>query len=210
MTLFKFINKKTHFLLAFILFLFITTGVVLFLSAKREAVFWKTYKNSELGYEIQYPSNWYVKEEYQSSFRSQCAKDDICLEKLYIVNRKEKVLVGDESLTKNGSAFCIRIFGVDSDISSIKEWVEESIKKASWSDKVKQEVKQRELDSITTMKIGGIKRKTWVESGSARVRLQWVHEGRLYGISYMSGSQKQFKKDLNTFGKMLASFRILE
>lgn len=203
--------KKCPFPLFIVILIFGVITIVGLVTYKQRLIpIWKTYENLEFGYEIQYPSSWYLKEEYRFSFRSLCAKDDNCLEKLYIVNRKEEVLMGDESLAKNGSAFCIRIFGLSPDVLSIKQWIEESTNKAPWPDEVKQEVRQRELNSVTTMEVGGAKRETLVEvePGSTHVRVEFVDADRLYGIRYESGNRKQFEKDLDIFEKMLASFKI--
>lgn len=162
-----------------------------------ETADWKVYRNEEIGYEVKYPKDWYVKEEY----RSECKFED-CLEYLYIENIEEKVIVaGEGPFTENGSYFKIVILKAEN-ISSIEEWIE----KGDIPDRVKQE----RLDFIITLEIGGIEIKAWKGTGSADGGIEFIKDGRFYRIHYISGSQEQFDKDLDIFKQMLSTFRFIE
>ena len=193
--MYKFINHKNNFPLILTLVFVIITIFGLATCKQKDIINWKIYKNSEFGYEVKYPSNWYVKEEY----RSKCGFKD-CLENLYIENMKEKVIVaGGGPFTENGSFFKIVIIYAPN-ISSIEEWIQNG--------DIPDRVKQERLDSVKVIKIGGTKRKVWRGFGWAEAGVEFIYESRFYRIHYMSGSQKQFKKDLTTFERMLALFTL--
>lgn len=104
-----------------------------------ETADWRIYTNSELGYSIKYPKDWYVKEEYRTKYS---------LENLYIENMKEKVIIaGGGPFTENGSSFNIVILEAPN-ISSIEEWIQ--------SGDLPDREKQRRLNSVTNMEISGI------------------------------------------------------
>ncbi len=78
---------------------------------------------------------------------------------------------------------------------------------------------QKNLNAIKEKKIGDIKIKTWEGYGWNYIPdwkfkqdliygIDFIHEGKFYRIRYMSGSQEQLKKDLSTFEKIPASFKI--
>ena len=196
----KSISRKKYFLLIVTLVLALITLFVLKTYTKKGVISWRTYKNSGLGYKIQYPLNWFVKED-----RSGCGFKN-CLENLYIENKIGSVTVaGGGPPTETGSSFKIVI--IDSPgISSIEEWIQGLY--FSSDERISSKIKQKRLNSVATIEIAGSEKKVWKGSGSSDAGMEFIHEGRFYRLHYMSGSQKQFKKDLATFEKMLTSFRI--
>ena len=251
MFILKSISRKKYFLLIVTLVLALIILFALKACTKKGVTNWEIYSNSELGYEIQYPSNWYVKEEYLS----ECAEDPrrknvkCSYGSLRIENIKKRVVVYGAGMmpeTTRGSSFKVLIYEVRPHISSIEDlfiqgmWTikdelryydepkkftpleitrrdkeEYERKEKAHLNRVKENI-QKKLNAVKEMKIGDLEIKAWegdgwneVESNNDLIHgIDFVHEGRLYRIRYMSGSQKQLKKDLDTFKKMLASFRI--
>lgn len=151
-----------------------------------ETADWKTYRDKECGFELKYPPDWYVKESSKCYF--------------LIENIKEKVIVagGDDVVTENGSYFVVSIHENTSGFSSI----EEKIKSYDLPDREK----QRRLDNIITMKFGDVELIVW-DMVSGIEFIKGDKGGTIHGAS---GSGEQFNKDLETFKKILSTFRFLE
>ena len=193
--------KIKYYIGKFIFIIILVIGIITILSLtsciKKNDTNWKTYQNLELKYEIRYPSSWYLED-----YRSSCRFKKNCLEYLYIENMEEKVIVaGGGPITENGSFFNIVILD-DYHFSSI----EEMIKNGHFSSKIK----QKRLKGVRMMEIGGAERRVWKGVGWADGGVEFIHRGRFYKIHYMSGSKEQFNKDVDTYRKMLKSFKLFD
>lgn len=194
--MFRSLISKKIFLLVTSLMLLVILG---FLSLKtyqqKNANNWKVYGNSELGYEIKYPDDWYVKEEYRDHCRSQVFEKVNCLDSLYFENKKEKVVVaGGGDIDETGSFLKIVIYDFKGDPPvSIKEVF------SSFPDR---------LRNIEKMKIGEVETDVWKGRGHADSGVDFIFGGRWYQLHYLSGSQKQFEKDVHIFEDMIDSFKV--
>lgn len=251
--------KKRSFLLSIIILIFGATVIVGLVAHKQKLTpSWKTYENLEFGCEIQYPYDWYVKEEYpQTNTKHIQWSKTISLGSVRIENTKERVIVyGDDRnpiikflhgekhppSTEKGSSFVVLVSQVTSDISSIEDWIifgekdtydikpknftpleiakgmkeEYKQQKEAWLKKRDERI-QKNLKAVKEKKVGDIKIKAWEGYGwnfdpdsnqYLIYGIDFIHQGKFYRIRYKSGSQKQLKKDLDTFEKILASFKI--
>ncbi|MDP2951581.1 MAG: hypothetical protein Q8N55_04320 [bacterium] len=156
---------------------------------------WETYQLESplLGfvYSVQYPQNWYVKDNEQCSG---------CLANLYIENTEEKVVVaGEGPMTENGSSFKVYILDNVS-AQSIEEWIRGL--------DIPEQDRTKRLGEIQTINLESSDVSAWKGLGDMSQGVEFVENGRFYRIHYISGSQEQFTKDLTIFEQMLASFRI--
>ena len=169
---------------------------------ENDEVWWKKYcqdsihetnKQDSVRYEVQYPSNWFVK--IDSFFTRTSSKT------LLIENIKEKVIVaGGGPFTDHGSFFKIAVI-----ITSQGKTIEEFIMNGDIPNRVK---KQR-LEQVIEMKIGGIETLVWIGSGKNSI-YEFMFKGRRFRITCMSGSKEQYEKDLPIFQKMVELFKIIE
>ena len=199
--------KIKYYISKFIFIIILVIGIITILSLasciKKNDTNWKTYQNLELRYEIQYPSSWYLKD-----YTSSCRFKKKCLENLYIENMEEKVIVaGGGPITENGSFFNIVILD-DYHFSSIEEMIKNG--HFSSNPKIANRIKQERLKGVRMMEIGGAERIVRKGVGWADGGVDFIHRGRLYKIHYMSGSKEQFNKDLDTYRKMLKSFKLFD
>jgi hypothetical protein len=170
---------------------------------ENDEIYWKKYeqdvihysnKQDSVRYEIQYPSNWFVKID---SFSTKYYTDILLIE-----NIKEKVIVaGGGPFTEHGSFFKIAVL-----FTSRGKNIEESIMNSDLPEKVK----KHRLEQVTDMEIGGIKTLVWVGTAWANHGYEFIYNGRRFRISCMSGSKEQYKIDLPIFQKMVESFKIIK
>ncbi len=173
------------------------------LQHENNEIYWKKYsqdvinysnKQDSIRYEIQYPSNWYVKiDSFSTKYNTNI---------LLIENIKEKVIVaGGGPFTEHGSFFKIAVL-----FTSRGKTIEEFIMNGDLPVRVK---KQR-LEQVKEMKIGEINNSVWIGTAWASHGYEFIFDGRRFRISCMSGSKEQYKIDLPIFQKMVESFKIIE
>ncbi len=162
---------------------------------------WKTYRNERVKYEIKYPSDWFLKEEY----RLECGFEG-CLENILIENIKEKVIVaGGGPLTENGSSFKILILENSRNALSIEDWIKQGY--YSSNEDIAERLKQERLNKVTIRKIGNLDLKVWM-GGPASI--EFIKGNKFYRLYGVSGSTSQFNKDLEIFNQILSTFRFLD
>ena len=87
-----------------------------------------------------------------------------------------------------------------------KEEYEE--KKKNYIDRAKKS-QQEEIRNLVEMEVGDIKTKVSVhEVNSYTWRLDFIYDGKLYEIAYVSGSPEQFEKNNEIFKTIIHSLRI--
>ena len=202
----RFLNSKKVFLLiVFLMLLFILIFLGLKVCQQNNVNNWKVYRNLELGYEIKYPGNWYVKENGRDNCKqTKVGEGVVCIEKLAIENKKERVILVEagpceacekQPITKNGSYFRMTIYEVTSPhISSIEKWIQSLY--------IPEKVKQERLAAIQIIEIGGKRMKAWKGSAGG---IEFFYEDKVYRIS--CGSNKPFGLDSKIFETMLNSFK---
>jgi len=156
---------------------------------------WETYKNEEVGYEIDYLAKWIVMRRQFSN----CGENCKYLEDLLIQNMPFVSFPGNGP--ENGSVFGIRIFEISSPANlTIRSWIENADLPA--------QQKEARISRIKTIEIAGANREvsTGVVDVDWQQVIQFVDANRVYELTYFSGSAGQFSKDLDTFKKMLSTF----
>lgn len=162
-----------------------------------ETADWKIYKNLELGYEIKYPPEWFLKEE---PFRSTCLNTSFCgndnpncgiscIDSISIQNLEEKVvLAGGGPFTENGSSFNLQILEIPN--SYIEEWLK------GYSEIMKIAGTERQVDLGMDSEFSG--------------GIRFINNNKRYSFHYASGSSEQLKKDLFTFQQIISTFKFLD
>lgn len=163
-----------------------------------ETANWNVYRNEKAGYEIKYSPDWYFKENM-----SKCSFDG-CLDVFHIENIEEKVIVaGDDAyITENGSYFHISVSENLKGFSSIKDKIM-SYDIPEWS-------KQKRLENVATIEIGGEELEAWNGKGSMDEGIEFIRNNKDYSISLTSGSKEQFNKDLELYNKIISTFRFID
>lgn len=173
------------------------------LQHENNEIYWKKYlqdvinysnKQDSVRYEIQYPSNWYVKND---SFSTKYNTNILLIE-----NINEKVIVaGGGPFTEHGSFFKIDVL-----FTSRGKTIEEFI----MSGDIPERVKKQRLEQVKEREIGGINVSVREGTGWADKGYEFIYQGRRFRFHFMSGSKEQFEKDLPVFEKMLESFKIIK
>ena len=169
---------------------------------------YRTYHNSRLGYEIQYPANWYLKHPLNLK-----KNDTLNLEFLCIENQTEVIVAGGSKKTVNGTVFQIEIvnaniyktpkFILDSGgIKTIQQWILHG--------DIPERVKQSRLKQVCDKNIDGRKLSVWEGFGWADSGIEFIYNGKCFKLSFTSGSKEQYEKDSHIFTKMIDSIKFIK
>jgi Tfp pilus assembly major pilin PilA len=153
------------------------------------------YKNKN-GYEICYPTNWFLTDTFSDS------KDGNIVQ---IQNMKDVYVLGDEPLLKsNGTQIQI-------EVTSNMNYADyaEFIKDPKY---VSSNVAAERLANLEMIKIGGktLQAFTGIKLPSSTGKIyDFIYKNKLYKISFGSGSQTQYNNDLNLFNDLVSSFKFI-
>ncbi len=161
----------------------------------------KIYKNSKVGYEVSYPTNWYI--DQNTALGNELEKNDT----INIKNRVDAVKPGgDFEMLENGSMISIEVNG-DMNYASYEEF----IKDPKWY--LSEKTINERLASIETVIIDGKKFQAFTgiktPNSSPMATYSFIYNGNLYKISYISGSKEQYNLDYPVFNDFILSFHLL-
>ena len=151
----------------------------------------KTYKNTEAGYSISYPSNWF--------FSKSSSSNIVDIQNMKVVN----LPVGGWKLKDDGTQIQIEVTP-NMNYKDIAEFTKDPkwmLPQASIADRLARD---------TDMTIGGQNLLVELYMSSRGQNYDFVYNGKLYKMSFSSGSDTQYSKDLKIFTDLLASFLLTE
>ncbi|MDD5430875.1 MAG: hypothetical protein PHP03_01480 [Candidatus Pacebacteria bacterium] len=158
---------------------------------------WKTYADSELGYQIKYPQEWCFKDDFEW-----CTEGTECLRTLRIKSNQEEIGLEDLRKIKEG-VFQILVFKEDPQFSVYSD----KIKAAGLTEK-------REAEALSFVKekiIGGVKTEAWeIHDIQNAVGFEFIHNGKLYQLAYISATAEELEKNKSVFQGILSTFKFIK
>lgn len=153
----------------------------------------KNYKNTEAGYSINYPENWYGDKNTNSAKYNYFGFN--------IKNKPDAILAGsDFGMKSDGSMISISV-------SSSKDYliIDDFINNAD----LPEAVKASRLSQISEKIIGGKILRAWEGKGSFSIGYTFIDGNKVYDVHFVSGSQKQYEIDYKVFTDLMSSFVFL-
>jgi len=164
----------------------------------------KTQVNVNAGYQIDYPSDWYVK----SSDTKIQSNGNYGYNSFVIQNTKDAVLPGSD-------------FGLKTDGSYINISVDTNMNYANYEEFIKdpktnlpESMKVQRLANLEMINIGGktLQVFTGLKTSSSTIKgklYNFIYNNKQYSLSIISGSETQFNKDKKVFEDMISSFKFI-
>jgi len=161
----------------------------------------KIYKNSQAGYEVSYPKDWH--KDLDSALGNELGNNST----LNIKNRTDAVKTGgDFEMIAAGSIISVEV-NSNMNYSSYEEF----IKDPKWY--LSEKIINERLANLETITIGGkiFKAFTGIKTDDSlpMKTYSFIYNGKLYKISYISGSKEQFNLDYPIFNDFISSFNFL-
>lgn len=161
----------------------------------------KTHINLNAGYQVSYPSDWYIK-------NSDTAMSTSGYNSFVIQNRKNAVRSGsDFSLETDGSYISI---GVNSNMnySNYEEFIKDP------KTDLPKSAKEARLAKLKMINIGGKTLQVFGGEWDGKTlpgdSYDFVYNKKLYSLGFGSGSKEQYYKDKKIFEDMVSSFKFLD
>ena len=181
-------------------FLVICFFSILARSQNHDCIKFKSLINSEVGFEISYPGNWFIKTKYRPT-----KGDSKSFENISFDNTEEEVVVaGGGPMTIHGTSFQIEV------LKSTAKDIEEQIKQdfLSPNQETQNKLINKRLAQVVDTVLGGQNLKVWRGKGWADAGVGFIYQGKWYRIHFMSGSKEQFLSDFPVYEKMMKSFKL--
>lgn len=158
----------------------------------------KTQVNANAGYQVEYPSDWYVKSSDTTISGGHNSFN--------ILNTKDAVLPGsDFTLKANGSYINISV-NTNMNYSNYEEFIKDP------KTDLPKLAKDERIANLKIINIGGktLQGLNSFKNGISGGSYVFIYNKKLFDIGISSGSEEQFTKDKKVFEDMVSSFKFLD